>query len=928
MQRAIREIKRDILQAAPLLKVAAYCRVSTDSADQLHSYAAQIKEYTAIIGQNPLWILADIYADEGLSGLKTDKRDDLMRLIADCRKGKVNRVLVKSVSRFARNTYDSLTLTRLLKSLGVSVYFEEQDIDTAEMDDEFLLTMQSEAAQNESLTLSQNVRWSYKRRMEKGEFVGTVPAYGYKLAEDKRSLEIYEPEAEIVRRIFAMYLSGMGKQAIAKALNAEGVPRRYGYRTWYVHAVDYILNNERAVGDALLQKSFTTEFPFRSIRNKGQAAQFYVENNHPAIISRADFEAAQRLQQTRRRDGVYAAPKTVHPLRGKLICSDCGHTFRRMIINNTAYWECNAHVSGTADCQTIRYSEEAMCDAFTLLIHKLTANREGVLTSLISQLMPMPEIPQKVVRVIPAKTELTQTAVKTGPLRVAAYCRVSTKKDEQHLSFEAQREVYTDRIMTNPEWQLVDVYADRGLTGTVATKRPNFMRMIKDCRRGKIDLILTKSVMRFARNTLDALEHIRLLKSLGIGVIFETQGIDTRKMKNEFMLTIYASLAQAESENLSVNIAWGFHKSYKNGNVSLRYKSLLGYREGADGQPEIDPEQAATVRRIYAEFLAGHSLQTIADNLMADGVPTAKGGTEWRREVIQSILRSEKYIGDAILQKTFVEDCLTHKTKVNNGELPQYYVENNHPAIIDRGMWNRVQEELARRGGKRKVREKGVKTQQGKYSGKYALTELLVCGECGKPYRRCTWSKNGQKKVVWRCVSRLDFGKKYCADSPSIEESLLQDAILEALTEQAKIDPGILAALKEDIGIALTGDGDEDDPYTLGANIAALDAEIDALYERQKEDRQYDYDGQFERLYAQRNGLKEKLAQIKASAAHKSAEESRLHELFTVVDGIRNRPLDWSEPVIRKTVERVRVLGKDKISISFRMGSEVEMPLG
>jgi DNA invertase Pin-like site-specific DNA recombinase len=549
--------------------------------------------------------------------------------------------------------------------------------------------------------------------------------------------------------------------------------------------------------------------------------------------------------------------------------------------------------------------------------------------TVMSLLQGMPvELPQKVVRTIPANPGYTQEAPRTGPLRVAAYCRVSTKKDEQHLSFEAQRDFYTDKIMTNPEWVCVDIYADRGLTGTVATKRPEFMRMIRDCKKRKIDLILTKSVMRFARNTLDALEHIRLLKSMDIGVIFETQGIDTRKMKNEFMLTIYASLAQAESENLSANISWGFRKSFKSGNVSLRYKSLLGYREGADGQPEIDPDQAITVRRIYDDFLAGYSLQVIADGLTADGVPTAKGGTQWRREVVQSILRSEKYIGDAILQKTFVEDCLTHKTKVNNGELPQYYVENNHPAIIDRPIWQRVQEELARRGGKRKVKEKGTKTQQGKYSSKYALTELLICGVCGKPYRRVTWSKNGQKKFVWRCISRLDFGKKYCADSPSIEEIVLQDAILEALTEQAKIDINILDALKQDIGIALSGTADgEDDVYTLGTKIDALDSEIDALYERQETDPQDDCDGQFEALYARRNALKEHLAQVKASSADADAEKSRLDEIFTVMDGIRNRALDWSEPVVRQTVERVQILGKDKVNIRFRFGGEIEVPL-
>jgi DNA invertase Pin-like site-specific DNA recombinase len=384
MPRAVREIRREVSPIAALLKVAAYCRVSSDSEDQLHSSAAQIKYYTEHIGRNPLWTLADIYADEGLSGLKTDKREDLMRLVADAKKGKIDRVLVKSVSRFCRNTYDSLSLTRLLKSLGVSVYFEEQDIDTAEMDDEFLLAIQSEAAQNESLTISDNMRWSYKRRMEKGEFFGTVPAYGYRLA--GQTLEIYEPETAIVRRIFAMYLSGMGKQAIAKQLNSEGVPRRYGYERWHSHTVDYILNNERAVGDALLQKSYTTEFPFRSIKNRGQQPQYYVENSHPPIISREDFEAAQRLQQTRRRDGVYAKPKGEHPLTGVILCPDCGHRFRRIIINDFHYWECGYHVTGSRDCQTIRYSEESIQEAFVMLIHKLSANRENILTPLISQL--------------------------------------------------------------------------------------------------------------------------------------------------------------------------------------------------------------------------------------------------------------------------------------------------------------------------------------------------------------------------------------------------------------------------------------------------------------------------------------------------------------------------------------------------------------
>jgi DNA invertase Pin-like site-specific DNA recombinase len=387
--KAFRQITVETPQTAAPLRVAAYCRVSTDSEDQLHSYAAQIKEYTERIGQQPGWVLADIYCDEGLSGTKLNKRDDMLRLIADCKRGKINRVLVKSVSRFCRNTHDSLTVARLLKHLGVSIYFEEQDMDTALMSDEFMLTMQSEAAQNESINLSKNMRWSYERRMEKGEFFGTVPAYGYKLA--GKTMEIHEPEAQTVRRVFAMYLSGMGKQAIANLLNNEGVPRRFHQEKWYANAVDYILSSERYVGDALLQKKLTTEFPFKKVRNKGQAPQWYIENSHPPIISREDFEAVQRLQQQRRQTYPGSTGWMPHPLTGKLVCPDCGRAFRRLVTNGTAYWQCAAGVSGSKDCQPRRYSEDAVYAAFTLILHKLAASRAYILVPLISQLTELQE---------------------------------------------------------------------------------------------------------------------------------------------------------------------------------------------------------------------------------------------------------------------------------------------------------------------------------------------------------------------------------------------------------------------------------------------------------------------------------------------------------------------------------------------------------
>lgn len=535
--------------------------------------------------------------------------------------------------------------------------------------------------------------------------------------------------------------------------------------------------------------------------------------------------------------------------------------------------------------------------------------------------------PVKTVRIIPVKPEFTQAKLKKT-LRVAAYCRVSTDKEEQEKSYEAQKDFYTDKIMNNPEWQMAGIYADEGISGTQASKRPEFMRMIRDCKKGKIDLIITKAVQRFARNTVDSLQYSRMLKDLGVGIIFELQGLDTRKATNEFMLTVFACIAQNEIENMSANIEWGKDKSYKNGNVQFAFKSFLGYRKGADGNAEIVPEEAEIVIRIYKDFLSGTSLQDIAAGLMADGIRTKRGKEKWSAQGVQNILQNEKYMGDALLRKTYVVDRLTHKSKINNGERPQYYVTDSHPPIIDKGTWHQTKEELTRRGCKRKVKEVGTITELGKYSSKFALTDLLFCGECGTPYRRCTWSRNGKKKIVWRCISRLDYAKKYCKESPSVEENILQDALLGAIAELARTNTAALDMVKQHIGMGLTGkDADADDPYVIQARMGEIEAALDDLYELQGNNPQDNYDGQFEALYGEKNALGKKLEQIKAEANHASAEQSRLDKIFTVVDGLKNRPLDWDEQIVRQMVECVKVIGKDKIAIRFWLGKETEASL-
>ena len=262
--------------------------------------------------------------------------------------------------------------------------------------------------------------------------------------------------------------------------------------------------------------------------------------------------------------------------------------------------------------------------------------------------------------------------------------------------------------------------------------------MIRMCKNKKIDLVITKSISRFARNTVDCLEYVRQLKNLGIGVIFEKENINTLTMTSEFMIALYGSFAQAESESISKNVSWGKEKAYREGKVQFQYQNLLGYRKGTDGKPEIVSEEAETIKLIYNLFLDGYSMTNIKKTLESKGILTAKGKKVWNESLISSILKNEKYVGDALLQKTYTLDCITHKVVRNHGERPMYLVTDHHAPIVDRDTYNRVQQELARRSSKRKISDKTV-TEQGKYSSKYALSELLICGNCGTPYRRTTW---------------------------------------------------------------------------------------------------------------------------------------------------------------------------------------------
>lgn len=493
--------------------------------------------------------------------------------------------------------------------------------------------------------------------------------------------------------------------------------------------------------------------------------------------------------------------------------------------------------------------------------------------------------------------------------------------------FEKVNNRYSPDYDAEPKWKLVQIFADRGISGTSTKHRDEFNKMIRMCKRGRIDMIITKSISRFARNTVDCLKYVRLLREINVDVYFEEQGIHSIEKGSEFYITVYGSIAQSESENISANVRWGKEQSAREGNVPFHYKNFLGYRKGDDGKPEIVPEEAEIIRYIYERFLAGDSHHTIMKNLQEKRIRTPAGKEIWTYGTIHSILTNEKYMGDAIINKTYTVDCISKKKKRNDGERAKYYVENNHPAIIDRATFGKVQEELARRSGLQKVKQVGTKTELGKYSSKYAFTKLLVCGECGTPYRRCTWTSAGKKRVVWRCISRLDYGKKYCHNSPTIGEDELKSAVMNAIQTVAMQNTGLLQTLKTQIAMNIKCDHHEDKELEIKVRLEEINKEFQEAMSMVTVDD--DYNNIVEQKLAALLMEKEKLnKELETYTSHdKSRSESRINDIVRLADILENQPLAFSDELIRQMLQCVVVQSKDCIKVIFNDGTEVEQPL-
>ena len=369
-----------ISEQAKKLRVAAYARVSSDSADQLNSFATQTEYYTSYIQSKDEWEFAGLYADEAVSGTTTDKRDDFHRLLEDCRAGKIDRILVKSISRFARNTLDCIEAVRELKQLDVTILFEKENLDTANLGSEMLLSILSAAAQEESLSISKNLKWSIRKRMKSGEFLTCRAPYGYILK--GRKLEIHPQEAEIVRFIFRSYLNGMGMEEITAELNRRRISKKSGAMQWHVYHIQYILTNEKYAGDSLVQKRYTPDIlPFHLEKNTGQLPQYYIENSHPAIISKKEFQAVRELI-SRKTSGPASHTKSV--LSRKMVCGLCGSVLKRQSVSDK--WICRKHEKRKDLCSLMPVAQAEIYRAFLQLFNNLLEHRDQILNPLIRDL--------------------------------------------------------------------------------------------------------------------------------------------------------------------------------------------------------------------------------------------------------------------------------------------------------------------------------------------------------------------------------------------------------------------------------------------------------------------------------------------------------------------------------------------------------------
>lgn len=499
--------------------------------------------------------------------------------------------------------------------------------------------------------------------------------------------------------------------------------------------------------------------------------------------------------------------------------------------------------------------------------------------------------------------------------KVAGYARVSTDSDEQFTSYEAQVEYYTNYIKSNPRWEFVGVYTDEGISGLNTKHRDGFNQMIADALEGKIELIVTKSVSRFARNTVDSLTTIRKLKEKDVEVYFEKESIWTFDSKGELLLTIMSSLAQEESRSISENVTWSVRKRFADGRVSVAYSSFLGYDKGPDGNLVINPEEAKIVVLIYQMFMSGKSPFRIATYLTEQGIPTPGGKTEWQSTTVKSILTNEKYKGDALLQKSFTIDFLSKKTKTNTGEIPQYYIEGNHEAIISPEEFDLVQAELERR------------KKNGRISTSSVLCSKIRCCECGCFYGPKVWHSNDKyRRLIWQCNGKFKTKGPAKCKTPTLDEAYIKRMFMAAYYRLESCREQVLSDVEKMIE-------EITDCTIIDSQIRAREEELDEINtlvrveiqnNASKSDMQETFDARFERLRERYDATEAALADLRQQKVDRI--NRRRHIGLFMTEFARMDPVEmWDDRLWVMLLESATVFYDSSMEFCFYNGQSIHV---
>ena len=904
------------------VKVAAYCRVSTDIEKQLHSLENQVQHYTHLIRSKPNWKFVGVYFDNGTSGRNATKQKGLQRLIRHCHEDRVDFILTKNVSRFTRNAEHLIKIVEELKAKGVGVYFEEQKVDTSVEYNKFLLSTYAALAQEEIETISASTKWGYEKSLQKGK-AKFVAIYGYrKVTKDGQStLEIHEEQAKVVRSIFDWYLQDWTIGEISRELMRLEISTMKGRKLWRTKAIKTMLQNPTYTGNKVAGLHSIDLFTKQKTESKN--GLITIENTHPAIISIEVFDRVQEKLSSNSKSYKRPTQQIPHALQKQIICQHCGnhiivqklasgnvwrcsarkvgicqgpelqeHQLRTMVLEafkqkfltdehvqistlkkiltvanqqdhfefhrlrwltememarsthtdeemkekEEAYRVFEEHIESVEEGRPYRtntiqwlnsiqdlktFYEQITLEYFRAWVLKMSVTSDqdyelkwldGTVTTIgspfIKEVKSSPtseenqttkevtsglkilnekgelieedkekkkaSIPKRevqkiepnngkaILQTIEASMEgvniLPSNLNTKEPLRTAAYCRVSTDRLEQQSSLKTQVAYYTYVILKNPNYQFAGIYADEGISGRSMKNRDELNRLIQECERKRIDVVLVKSISRLSRDIQDTLEITRYLRQLPnpTYIYFERENIWTSDPQADLMLSIFGSIAQEESISMGRSMAWGVRSKAKRGIIHRKVRNY-GYTIDSSYRWHVEKEEAKVIRRIFREVRKGATVYQIAVDLSERKILTPQGNETWSPTTIKNILKSVVYKGDILFQQTVAVQNGQKKNIRNEGQEPQYYIEQHHEPIISKKVWEEVQAILEERSETIKQKRSAPLPDINEYKNE-ALIEKMVCGECSKPVVHYSNKRKRKNEIYyshfWVCYRR------------------------------------------------------------------------------------------------------------------------------------------------------------------------------